>query len=58
MEWEEKLSQLFRIVMVANTLNLVAIKISIILEINVNSSCSTDRGEDTSDFKILSEFYK
>ena len=44
--------------MVANTLNLVAIKISIMLEINVNSSCSTDRGEDTSDFKILSEFYK
>ena len=44
--------------MVANTLNLVAIKISIMLEINVNSPSSTDRGEGTTDFKILSEFYK
>ena len=39
-------------------LNLLTIKISIVLEINVNSSSSTDRGEGTSDFKILSEFYQ
>ena len=39
-------------------LNLLTIKISIVLEINVNSSSSTDRGEGTSDFKILSEFYE
>ena len=39
-------------------LNLLTIKIRIVLEINVNSSSSTDRGEGTSDFKILSEFYE
>ena len=43
--------------MAAITLNLLAIKISIVLEININSRSSTDRGEGTSDFKILSEFY-
>ena len=32
-----------------------ALKIIIVLEININSSSSTDRGEGTSDFKILSE---
>ena len=58
MEWEEKLSKLFRIVMVAIALNLSAIKISIVLEININSSSSTDREEGISDFKILSEIYK
>ena len=36
----------------------LAIKISILLEININSSSSTDREEVTSDFKILSEFYQ
>ena len=44
--------------MVAIALNLLAIKISIVLEININSSSWTDRGEGTSDFKILSEFYE
>ena len=44
--------------MVATVLNLLAIKISIVLEININSSFSTDRGEGSSDFKILSEFYE
>ena len=44
--------------MVATVLNLLAIKISIVLEININSSFSTGRGEGTSDFKILSEFYE
>ena len=39
-------------------LNLLTIKICIVLEINVNRSSSTDRGEGTSDFKILSEFYE
>ena len=43
--------------MAAITLNLLAIKISIVLEININSPSSTDRGEGTSDFKIPSEFY-
>ena len=44
--------------MVAIALNLLAIKISIVLEININSSSWTDTGEGTSDFKILSEFYE
>ena len=44
--------------MVAIALNFLAAKITIVLEINVNSSSSTDRGEGTSDFKILSEFYE
>ena len=44
--------------MVAIALNLLAIKISIVLEININGSSWTDRGEGTSDFKILSEFYE
>ena len=33
--------------MAAITLNLLAIKISIVLEININSRSSTDRGEGT-----------
>ena len=44
--------------MVAIALNLSAIKISIVLEINIDSSSSTDREEGISDFKILSEIYK
>ena len=44
--------------MVAIALNFLAIKISIVLEININSSSSIDRGEGTSDFKILSEFFE
>ena len=44
--------------MVAIALNLWAIKISIVLEININSSSSTDREEGISDFKILLEIYK
>ena len=44
--------------MVAIALNLLATKINIVLEININSSPSTDRWEGTSDFKIFSEFYK
>ena len=43
--------------MVAIGLTFLAIKISIVLEININSSSATDR-EGTSDFKILSEFCK
>ena len=43
--------------MVATALSLLAIKINIVLEININSS-STNRGEGTSDFKTLSEFYQ
>ena len=42
------------IVMVATALSLLAIKINIVLEIIINSSSSTDRGEGTSDFKALS----
>ena len=42
--------------MVASALNLLAINIIIVLEININSSSSTERGEGTSDFKIFSEF--
>ena len=44
--------------MAAITLNLLAIKISMVLEININSPSSTDRGEGTSDFKSLLEFYE
>ena len=44
--------------MVAIALNFSAMKISIVSEININSSSSTDKGEGTSDFKILSEFYE
>ena len=44
--------------MVAIALNFLATKISIILEININSSSSAERGKGTSDFRILSEFYK
>ena len=39
--------------MVATALGLLAIKINIILEININSS-STNREEGTNDFKTLS----
>ena len=38
--------------------NLFVIKISIVLEININSSSQTDRGEGTSNFKILLELYE
>ena len=44
--------------MVAIAFNLLAIKIGIVLEININSSSSTDRQEGISDLKILSEFYE
>ena len=44
--------------MVAIALNLLAIKICIVLEININSLFSTDIEEGTSNFKILSEFYE
>ena len=40
--WELKFSWLIRIAMVAVTLNLLAIKVSIVLEINISSSSSTD----------------
>ena len=39
--------------MVAIELSLVAMKINIVLEINVNSSSSTERREGTSNFKTL-----
>ena len=58
MGWQEELSSLFRIVMVATALSSLAIKINIASEININSSSSTDRGEGTSDFKTLSKFYQ
>ena len=45
------------IVMLAIAISLLATKINVVLEININSS-STDRGEGTSDFKTLSEFYQ
>ena len=44
--------------MVAIALSLLAIKINIVLEININRSFSTDRVEGTSEFKTLSEFYQ
>ena len=44
--------------MVAIALRLAAMKINIALEINIYSSSPTDRGEGTSDFKTLSEFYQ
>ena len=43
--------------MVVTALSLLAIKINIVLEININSS-STNREKGTSDFKNLSEFYQ
>ena len=43
--------------MAATALSLLAIKINIVLEININSS-SSNRGESTSDFETLSEFYQ
>ena len=47
---------LIRIVMGA--VILTAITINTVLEININSSSLVDRGEGTSDFKTLSEFYQ
>ena len=44
--------------MVAIAPRLLVVKINIALEININSSSSTDRGEGSSDFKTLSEFYQ
>ena len=44
--------------MVVIASNLLVIKISTVLEININSSSSTDRGEGTSNFKIISELYE
>ena len=44
--------------MVAIVPSLLAIAINIVLEINIKSFSSTDRGEGTSDFKTLSEFYQ
>ena len=44
--------------MVVIASNLLVVKISIVLEININSSSSTDRGEGISDFKIVSELYE
>ena len=44
--------------MVAAALNLLAIKINIVSEININNSSSTDRGEGTSHFKTVSDFYQ
>ena len=43
--------------MVATALRLLATKINIVLEININNN-STNRGEGTSDFKTLSKFYQ
>ena len=43
--------------MVAITSGFLAMKINIVLQININSSSSTDSGEGPSDFKTLSEFY-
>ena len=42
--------------MVAIALSLLAMKINIVLEINVNTSFSTDRVEGTSDFKLFQNF--
>ena len=41
--------------MVAIAPRLLVVKINIALEIDINSSSSTDRGEGTSDLKTLSE---
>ena len=41
--------------MVAIAPRLLVVKINIALEIDINSSSSIDRGEGTSDLKILSE---
>ena len=43
--------------MVPIVISLLAIKINIVLEININSSSSTDREEGTSDIKTVSELY-
>ena len=40
------------------TNSLLAIKIIIVLEMNIKSSSSDDREEGTGDFKTLSEFYQ
>ena len=40
------------------TNRLLAIKINIVLEININSSSSADREEGTNYFKTLSEFHQ
>ena len=42
--------------MVSIALCLIAIKISIVLEININSPSSTDRGEGTSASKFFQNF--
>ena len=44
--------------MVIVALSLLAIKINIAWEMNINSSSSTDREIGTSDFKTPSEFYQ
>ena len=44
--------------MVTIALIFVAIKINIVLKININSPFPTDRGEGINDFKTLSEFYQ
>ena len=44
--------------MVVIALSSLPIKISIVSEIIINGSNSTDKGEGTSDFKTLSEFYQ
>ena len=44
--------------MVTIALSLLAIKVNIVLLININSSFPTNRGEGTSDFKTLSEYYQ
>ena len=55
----EDLEEKLRIVLVLRIVMVViAIKIDIALEININSSSLSDRGEGTSDFKSLSEFYQ
>ena len=49
---------MLRIVMVATAIILLARKVNIVLEININNSFSNDRGEGTSDFKTISQFYQ
>ena len=44
--------------MVAIAISLLARKINIVLDININITSSTDRREGRSDFKTLSEFYQ
>ena len=43
--------------MVPIAISLLAIKINIVLEININSSSPTDREEGTNDIKTVSELY-